>query len=735
MPKQSQYLEVAVPTPLRRSFTYLPPANSAGPRLAPGTRLRVPFGRRSLVGILLGYSATADVEAGRIKPALRVLDPDPALPPTLVKLCAWAAEYYHHPVGEVFATALPVLLRQAEPLEADQEVLRATDKAKAGQAELARAPRQAALLAKLIEEPAGLARADLAREEMGPHLVKSLTNKGLAAWHRVPAVRPGDHAPHQLQVNDGGIEPTAEQQLAIETIGSGGAQTTLLYGITGSGKTEVYLRLIRSVLEAGKQALVLVPEIGLTPQTVQRFSERFNVPVAVLHSGLTDRERLDAWRAARRGGAGIVIGTRSAVFTPLLRPGLIVVDEEHDASFKQQDGFRYHARDLAVMRGRLEQVPVVLGSATPSMESWHNARSGKYRLAYLAARPGRAGTASYRVINIRGRILSDGFAPELLEAIGAHLGQGNQALVFLNRRGYSPVLLCRHCGHIAHCQRCDARMTLHADMGMLICHHCGSQARVQRRCPQCDSEDLVPLGAGTQRIEAALEATFPAYPVLRIDRDSTRRKKSMDTFMSRVASGEPCILVGTQLLAKGHHFPNVTLVAIVDMDGGFYSADYKATERMAQLILQVGGRAGRAEKPGIVAIQTHFPEQEIFRNLINEGYDAFADKLLTERQLHELPPFHFQALIRADATSQNLPLEFLDDVAQHTAPPPSVMLLGPVPSTMERRAGRYRAQLLLSGDNRNALKTAIDACINAGEESALGRKVRWSVDVDPVDLF
>ena len=582
----------------------------------------------------------------------------------------------------------------------------------------------------LLGAPQGLTRQELAAREIGAHVSKALVDKGLAAWHSRPMSTPAAFNPESLGVDYHGIQPNAEQQAAIASIRGNGSRSTLLFGITGSGKTEVYLQLIESVLRAGRQALVLVPEIGLTPQTVN-----FDIPVVAMHSGLTDRERLDAWCAGRDGSAGIVIGTRSAIFTPLRNPGLIIVDEEHDASFKQQDGFRYNARDLAVMRGQREAVPVVLGSATPSIETWHNAVTGKYAMATLANRPGRSTPARYQVINIRDRALTDGFAGELLDAVAAHLARGDQVLVFLNRRGFSPVLLCRHCGFIAHCRRCDARMTLHAGLRLLICHHCASQTQVPRQCPQCAGEDLIPLGAGTQRIEAALTALFPDYPVLRIDRDSTRRKYAMDRFMSQVATGEPAILVGTQLLAKGHHFPDVTLVAIVDMDGGFYSADYKATERMAQLILQVGGRAGRAEKPGVVAIQTHFPDQEIFRTLINDGYGTFADKLLIEREQHELPPYFFQALVRAEAGDRDLPYNFLDDITRSARPHPSVMMLGPVPSAMERRAGRYRAQLLLTGRSRQTLQTSIDTCIDAAEQSPLARKVRWSVDVDPVDLF
>jgi primosomal protein N' (replication factor Y) len=531
------------------------------------------------------------------------------------------------------------------------------------------------------------------------------------------------------------VELNNEQRAAIDTIEDGSTGTSLLFGVTGSGKTEVYLTLIESHLRAGRQALVLVPEIGLTPQTIRRFTNRFSVPVTTIHSGLTDRERLDAWSAARSGQSGIVIGTRSAIFCPLKHPGILIVDEEHDGSFKQQDGFRYSARDLAVVRGQMESIPVVLGSATPSLESWQNATTGKYRKVVLTERATGATQPTYRVINLRDTIETEGFSQQLIDQIGHELGQGNQVLVFLNRRGYAPVILCRSCGWLSQCDRCDARMTFHKTMNRLICHHCGSESIIPEQCPACTSTDMVPLGAGTQRVERTLTELFAGSTVLRVDRDSTRGRHAMEELLSEIHNGEPAILVGTQLLAKGHHFPDVTLVAIADMDSGFYSGNYRAEERMAQLILQVGGRAGRAEKPGTVSIQTHLPEQPLFKRLIGQGYAAFADELLDDRRTHELPPFHHHALLRAEAQKAEAPSQFLDDILSGVTPNPSVMLLGPVPATMERKAGRYRYHLLLSSDNRKKLSRTLDQCIAAAEQSRFSRRVRWSVDVDPLELF
>lgn len=734
MPPSPKFLEIAVPTPLRRTFHYLLPAGSGASDLQPGIRLSVPFGRQTLTGLLLGTATDTDVEVSKLKPAKAILDQVPVLAPSLLKLCLWAADYYHHPVGEVLATALPVLLRQGEPTSEPVNVLRTTE---AGNgllpAELTRAPTQAGLL-RLLKTEGELTREDLQNAGISLAIARALQGKSLVEWITLDAPEQEPFDPGKLTVTPG-VPLNDEQEAAVESIASGGPRPTLLFGITGSGKTEVYLELIERQLKAGRQALVLVPEIGLTPQTIRRFTHRFNVPVAVLHSGLTDRERLTAWKQARDGHAGIVIGTRSAIFTPLRAPGIIVIDEEHDTSFKQQDGFRYSARDLAVMRGHLEKVPVVLGSATPSLETWHNARSGKYGRCDLALRPGASMNTQYRIIDIRNEQLIEGFSSRLLDAIREHLTGGNQVLVFLNRRGYSPVLLCRGCGWIAQCHRCDARLTLHQHLGALICHHCGSQARISRACPECESDQLLPLGAGTQRLEEALAEQFDRWPLIRIDRDTTRTRDAMEKHAARIEKGEPLILVGTQMLAKGHHFPNVTLVAMIDMDAGFYSANFKAPERTAQLVLQVGGRAGRAEKPGTVAIQTHLPDQPIFRRLIDEGYARFADDLLAERETHELPPFHHQALIRAEATGKTHPLDFLENLAAKLAPHPSVSVLGPVPASMERKAGRYRAQLLLTAKNRKSLGRYLDHCIEIAEASPDARKVRWSVDVDPVDLF
>ena len=724
------YLDIAVPVPLRRSFTYLPPAGTDASTLQPGIRIEVPFGRQRLVGILMATTRHSKVQADKIKPAGRLIDHRPVLNKTILRICCWAADYYQHPIGDVLHTALPVLLRQGESTAQMQERLVAniTDP---NQANLKRSPRQLLLLQSLIASTKGFIRPELRQKAFTNQIIRGLIDKGYAKWTKTESLSlPFD----KTQVIRGApMVLTAEQSSALNAVNEVG--THLLFGITGSGKTEIYLQAIERILRQGKQALVLVPEIGLTPQTIARFRSRFRVAVYALHSALTDRQRLAVWRQGYLGEAAVIIGTRSSIFTPMSSPGLIVVDEEHDVSFKQQEGFRYSARDLAVLRGQIEAIPVLLGSATPSLESYHNAVSGKYKLTTLKNRPNLAKTATYKLIGTQHQELQDGFSTPLIHLMKKHLDDGNQILVFLNRRGFSPVILCRQCGWTAECDRCDARMTYHISLAKVICHHCGAQAPVHRVCSKCGSDQLIPLGLGTQRLERALNDLFPGRRIIRIDRDSTRRKDAMEKIVTNINRGESAILVGTQLLAKGHHFPNVTLVAIVDIDSGFYSADYRAIERMGQLLLQVGGRAGRESKPGTVAIQTHFPEQAILKTIIDDGYSVFAEQQLAERLKYQLPPFTHQAIIRAEAINKDLAMQFLSELSQCTSPLPPVTMLGPIPSVMEKRAGRHRAQLLFTSHDRRALQSTLTQCVRLAEQSKMGRKVKWSVDVDPIDLF
>ena len=733
-------LRLALPSPLRRLFDYLPPKGAVEEQLRPGVRLRVPFGRREVIGVLIEVAQETEVPPDKLRKALQLLDERPPLPSALFELCQWSAQYYQHSLGDTLSWALPALLRQGEPAERRlQRFWIAQPDARPEDPRLARAPRQREALKTLRQHPHGVLHELLGQLGLVKDSLDLLQAKGLVK------VETRYHQPHRHQgawLAQAELPLNGEQRLAYEAVRAGsGFHCYLLEGVTGSGKTEVYLQLIRATLEAGRQALLLIPEINLGPQTLGRFEQRFNARIALLHSALTDRERMDIWLAARDGELDIVVGTRSALFTPLKHPGLIIVDEEHDASYKQQEGLRYHARDLAVVRARFENLPVVLGSATPSLESLHNAEQGRYAHLRLSLRAGGAQPPRFERLDVRSRPLDSGLSQPLLKAMGATLERGQQVLVFLNRRGFAPTLLCHDCGWLAQCPRCDARMTYHRGSGELRCHHCDQRQTPPRHCPSCGKLDLRPVGAGTERAEERLQLLFPDVPVLRIDRDTTARKDALGKLLRTIHSGAPCILVGTQMLAKGHHFPKVTLVAVLDADSGLFSADFRASERMAQQIVQVAGRAGRAEEPGQVLIQTHLADHPLMVQLAEEGYPAFAPQALQERRAAGLPPFAYLALLRADAHRQDQVENFLE-AAYHVAEGlavnlalPQVELLGPVPAPMERRAGRHRAQLLLQSSSRAPLHRLLGIWVVQLESLPEARQVRWSLDVDPIDLF
>lgn len=736
---QQSILTIAVPTPLRRSFDYLPPQgseNSPHSQWQPGVRVLVPFGQQQLVGVLLGVGTHSQLPSRQLKPVHQILDTEPCLPEGILALCQWAATYYQHPVGEALATALPTLLRQGEPASFPTETIwQLTTEGKGlPNTALKSAPKQAALLNYLQEHPFA-SRDDIARLDIATTTVRQLEKKGIIESLKrtiSPETMTGAlYGEQPLALND-------EQEGTLTQLRYGGFGSYLLEGATGSGKTEVYLQAIGRVLESGRSALVLVPEIGLTPQLIRRFTARFNVRVAVMHSGLNNRERLQAWLEARHGHARIVIGTRSAIFTPIPKLGIIVVDEEHDLSFKQQDGFRYSARDLAVVRAQREDIPVILGSATPSLESLFNATQNRYQHLRLTRRAGDAQPPQVQLVDLRGKKLQEGFAPEILDAISDELAKGNQVLVFINRRGYAPVLICRDCGWIADCRNCSAKLTVHRHPPHLHCHHCDYQRPIPHSCPDCLSRDLEYLGQGTERSEQALAQLFPQTPVIRVDRDSTRGKQAMEKLLGPVHEGQPCILVGTQMLAKGHHFPDVTLVAMLDVDGGLFSGDFRGPERMGQLMIQVSGRAGRASKPGRVVIQSYHCEHPSIQSLIREGYHRYARRLLHERQVTGLPPYRYMALVRAESKRPENASEFLTrarQVANEQVPASrNVSYLGPLPALMERKNDRFCFQLQILCDDRTQLHQAVRAICHGMENHALARRTRWSVDVDPQDM-
>lgn len=729
MPIPLPVLRVALPVPLPRLFDYLPPSGAEAGAVAVGQRLRVPFGSREVCGIVVGDGG---VEPGvELRAALAVLDDVPLLHGELLASLRWLAGYLHAPLGEVLATALPALLRRGEPLP--DIARRGWTLNEAGRTALPamRAGKPKALATLLAE-----ARREDWLDADSPGWrtpLRALRERGLVD-HVVLDAAVAAVAPARMA-----FQPNVEQQLAIDAIhAADGFAPFLLDGVTGSGKTEVYLQAIADCLARGRQALVLVPEIGLTPQALARFRARLGVPVHALHSGLNDNERAATWWAAATGQARVIVGTRSAVFVPLPEAGLIVVDEEHDGSYKQFDGIRYHARDFAIVRARALGVPVVLGSATPSLETLHNAQAGRYTHLRLRQRAGAAQPPRVRVLDVRKRPLHAGLSQDALDAIANALAAGGQVLVFRNRRGYAPVLLCHDCGWSAHCPRCSTPdkptpMTVHAHGRRLQCHHCGHRKPSPPACPDCASLALQPQGNGTERIEEELQARFSDVPVLRIDRGSTGHRDALQKHFDDLGT-RPGILIGTQMLAKGHDLPNLTLVVVVGIDEGLFSADFRSGEKLAQLLVQVAGRAGRADKPGEVLLQTHHPGHPLLQTLVGGGYHAFAEAELAMRELAGFPPFAHLALLRAEAKHADPPLRFLHE-AKEALHAFAVEASGPLPAPMPRRAGYQRAQLILSASQRRDLHVALDALVPTLYASPEARRVRWSLDVDPADLY
>jgi len=667
-------LHVALDVPLATLFDYLQPSDAQQAPAQPGDRVVVPFGRRERVGIVMECVAASSIPHERLKPILRVLEDAPRLPPDWLELMRFLSSYYQRPLGETVAGSLPPRLRS----------------------------------------------------------VKALPKRK----PRAPSA--GDDTPMARFVS--GNEPNPAQADAVERVGAalGGFKPFLLHGVTGSGKTEVYLRLIARVLERGGQALVMVPEIGLTPQLEARFRQAFpRENIAILHSALEAGARTHAWLDAARGDAGIVLGTRLAALTPLPRLGLVVVDEEHDTSFKQQEGLRYSGRDAAVFRAKVAGCPVVLGTATPALETWHNCRAGRYERIDLPERavPG-AMLPRVRLVDLRVDPAEHGFARGTVEAIRSRLARGEQSLVFINRRGYSPVLACEACGWAAGCERCTANLVLHAVGKRLRCHHCGWEEKIPRACPTCGNPDLRPVGRGTQRVEETLASLFPDARIARIDRDSARRRGELEQALEGIRRGDADLLVGTQLLAKGHDFPGLTLVCVLGADNSLFSTDYRAAERLFATLAQVAGRSGRREQEGEVLVQTKFPKHPLFGALVRHDYPSFAEAQLADRESAGFPPFVFEAALRAEAKQLEVSMDFLREVAASVTPPKVVRIYDPVPHVITRRAGYERAQLLVQSRSRPALQSLLAAWserLYAGAPRN-ARHVRWHLDVDPIEF-
>lgn len=734
-------LKIAVDCPLRSVLDYLPPRSLTLRDLPVGSRVRVPMGRRSAIGVIVAQADSSTLPAERLRAVAELLDAEPILDRDLIALLQWTASYYHHPPGEVVAAALPAALRGGQPALAQETWLVATasGQAAATAGEPSRAPRQRGLLASLAAQRAGLSTPQLDGLTPGwRDAARALEQRGWVTFARRnaepgalgPEPSPDPKPPPVLP------ELSGAQSHAVETIDAqaGRYGTFLLQGATGSGKTEVYLRLVARALERRASALVLVPEIGLTPQLLERFRARLPVPIAVLHSALSDAERLAVWRTARAGVARVVIGTRSAVFAPVPQLGLIVVDEEHDSSYKQHEGgCRYSARDLAVRRAQQAGVPIVLGSATPALESLYNVQLGRYQQLPLPRRADQAAAPQVALIDLRAHAVHQGLAGPVTQAIARHLDSDGQVLVYLNRRGYAPTLLCTSCGWIAPCTECDARLTVHRDAAQLRCHYCGAVQPLPTRCGRCGFA-VRPVGQGTQRVAETLAAMFPQAPLVRLDRDTARDAADVEAVMNALLDGSARILVGTQMVTKGHHFPGVSLVAVINADQGLFSTDFRAAERLAQTIVQVAGRAGRGARAGEVLIQTEYPEHPLLQSLINAGYEGFAAGALEERAAARWPPFTRLALVRASGRTATAAMDFLRHARDCAGATPAARLLGPVPAAMARRAGRHHAQLLIEHADRRELHRFLDSWLPEVERLPESRRVRWALDVDPLDI-
>jgi primosomal protein N' (replication factor Y) len=732
-------LKIAVPCPLYKTFDYRLPQSLSDHGIVAGMRVRVPFGRQRIIGIIIEEIMHSDVPPEKLKSIISVLDQHNLLSSEILKLLLWAARYYVHPLGEVLHTALPVHLRSnddatpslSEYWQLNKSTSQSQDETLLS---LKRAPRQLQIYQLLRDAEDGI-DADMlnAISENWRAPVNALRDKKLITQQLKPAVL------HSQTISAKNIALNKEQKEAVAAIESHKNQHAvhILNGVTGSGKTEVYLALCQSILAAGRQVLILVPEIGLTPQLTQRFLERLNTTIVVLHSAMNDRQRYAAWHAAANNQAQMVIGTRSSIFTPLPELGLIIIDEEHDGSYKQQDGFRYNARDLAILRAKNRSIPIVLGSATPSLESLNNINEQRYKVHYLKLRANKKQMPRIQLINLCNQKLHEGMAQTLLDKISLHLQQQGQALLFINRRGFAPLLMCHDCGWTTNCLRCDAHMTYHKRRKQLHCHHCGAQRAAPESCEQCGSSNILAIGAGTERIEQCLQDYFPDTKVSRIDRDSTRNKGSLQDKLEKAHSGESGILVGTQMLAKGHDFPNVTLVAVLDTDQALFSVDFRASEHLAQLITQVSGRAGRAEKTGEVLIQTHHPEHPFLQTLIHQGYQSFAEAALQERQAAGLPPARHLAILRCESVDAAAAQTFLDHAVEqaHQVDSTGIEIFGPIPAPMERRAGRYRYQIMLQSGDRKRLHQLLSWWVPQLQLLPSARKARWSIDVDPYDTF
>jgi len=703
-----------------------------------GLRVSVPFGKKRVAGIIIDVTSDTLIDSKKIKSIEQIFTETPRLPKELLDLFTFCSQYYHHSIGMVIMNALPATLRTSKPIKLPKDkiswnTMQLTLTETGKQTDLTSIPARQRVARNLLNrfQQSGTISGRELKDSSSK--IKQLIQQWLICGWITKNQRP-------VTTNISNNPPpplTSEQNTAVNAITAsiGQFNVWLLHGITGSGKTEVYLRLIATILEQGKQILILVPEINLTPQLEAVFQNRFpNVNLISLHSGLNDTERLQGWLHAHSGQAKIVLGTRLSVFTPFHNLGLMIVDEEHDHSFKQQDGLRYSARDLAIFRSKQIDIPIILGSATPSLESYYHALNGRYRMVKLTSRAiQNAALPLIQTIDIRTHKATNGLSQPLIHALHENLAEKRQSIVFINRRGYAPVLLCKACNWNAVCTRCSSRLVVHLRDKNLRCHHCGNQQQLPLACPECGNQDLAPFGQGTQRVAEALANYLPTARILRIDRDSTRQKDAWRTILQKIHDQEVDILVGTQILAKGHDFPNVSLIGILNPDNSLFSTDFRASERLFAQLMQISGRAGRANNKGKVLIQTEFPDHPLYRALQKQDFDTLAQGLLAERKVAGFPPYLYQAVLRAEAHKIELVLNFLQSAVNLAKRNSSIELFDPVPAQMLRLKGMERGHLLVQSASRTQLQAFLSEWQNQ-LHALSSHKIRWALDVDPAEL-
>jgi primosomal protein N' (replication factor Y) len=729
-----KFAQVGIDSPLRRLFDYRIPDSMT--RLQPGCRVIIPFGKRSLMGIVVKLIDTPSIDASRLKTIQATPDDNAIFDAESFSLIRWAARYYQFPLGSALFSALPPALRKAKHDEDSTSVdfkWRATN---ASSDTLKRAPKQASIYAWIQQQANGVEPKQLREQFPGcSTILKTLEQREMI--EKVEIIQqlsgPQKLATNSLQLTD---DQSNVSHSILTTLGQFAVH--LLEGVTGSGKTEVYFSIISEALKSDQaQVLILVPEIGLTPQLYSRLEKHFGITIGLLHSNITEKQRKQTWLNISKGAIRIILGTRLAVFTPIPHLKLIVVDEEHDASLKQQEGFVYHARDVAIYRAKQLSIPVVLGTATPSFESIHNAKLEKFQHLQLNKRVHSDLMPKIQFADMRTERAGIILSSPLCKAMDTHLRAGKQVILFLNRRGYAPALLCHDCGWVAKCTRCDANMTYHSKTNKLICHHCDSRKHKPAQCPECASNNVIMVGHGTQRIEEVLSQQFADYSAIRLDRDITRRKGSLEKILDEIHQLKHQIIIGTQILSKGHDFPGVSLVGVLDIDYGIHSTDFRAMERSAQLLIQVAGRSGRRSTQGEVIVQTHTPDHPLLQTLLHNGYPAFASQALQSREEWKLPPYSHHIAIRARCQNSDDLFVFLEEIARIARKmlPTEVSIQGPIVPSMEKKAGQYRAFILLVANQRGLFSQSIDAYLNHIETLTQTRKVRWSIDVDPIDNF